>query len=239
VMGPDGVTPETGAAATLTAADKAHFQAKVVLRSLVSMVAKGFSREYFYAAGPGNLSLINGGFFSALEAEPNAYPGDALGGETMSSLHNLLSRFQGSGLSGEARQLTLQSISQEGNHAQFEGDGTSEHPALYDRDVLAVFPFQTSATSFEIPVYVMTRDLLTDYLPGEPTSNPDRFDLPNENFRITLGNLPETSTPPTVSAYDPIHDQSTPARLLSRSGSQATFEVAATAYPRLLSISFT
>ncbi len=239
VVGPDGVTPQSGPSATLTAADRAHFQAKVALRSLLSMVAKGESREYFYAAAPGDLSLIDPGFFTAAEAQPGVYPGDALGGETTTALHNTLAQFQGPGPEGAgARQITLLSIAQNGNHAQFTGDGTSAHPSLYDRDVLAVFPFQTSPTSYAIPVYVMTRDLLTLYEPSAPSSDTARFDLPDETFRITLGNLPQTAVAPTIASYDPLHDQSTPARLVSREGSLATIEVAASDYPRVLTISY-
>ena len=235
VMQADGVTP---AAATLTPADRAHFQAKALLRSLVAMVNKGLSREYFFAAAPGTLSLVNKAFYSQLEAHPETYPGDQLGGETMNGFRNMLSQFAGPGTEGPARQVKLLSISQVGNHAQFNGDGTPQHPALYDRDVLAVLPFQSSPTHFVIPVYVMTRDLLTLYEPGKPSSDVTRFDLPDETFRITLGNLPESEQAPMVSAYDPLRDQSTPAQLLSRQGSTAEFEISATDYPRLLSIDY-
>ncbi|MEA2200873.1 MAG: hypothetical protein QOI89_1469 [Solirubrobacteraceae bacterium] len=238
VVGPDGVTPQSGGSATLSTADKAHAHAKALLRSLVAMVSKGVSREYFFAAAPGSLSLISEAFFSAIEAHPGTYPGSQLGGETMDGFRNLLARFQGPGAGGEPRQLTLSSIAQEGDHAQFTGDGTSAHPSLYDRDVLAVFPFQASPTRYVIPVYVMTRNLLTLYEPGASPSDISRFDLPDETFRITLGNLPQTGSPPTVSAYDPLHNRSTPARLLSREGSSAVFEVAATDYPRLLSVDY-
>ncbi len=238
VMGPDGTTPASGAGATLTAADKAHFHAKVALRSLVADVGKGIAREYFYAAKAGGLSLVGEEFFSALEANPGAYPGDALGGETMTGLRNMLARFKGPGPSGAPRQLQLQAIAQEGNHAQFEGDGSAAHPSLYDRDVLAVLPFQSSPTRFVMPVYVMTRNLLTLYQPNQPAGDIHRFDLPDETFRITLANLPESATPPTITAYDPLRDQSTPARLVSRAGDTATIEIAATDYPRLLTIEY-
>ena len=238
VMGPDESTPQTGPAATLTPADRAHFEAKVVLRSLVSMVGKGVAREYFYGAGPGALSLIGEPFFTAASADRHAYPGDALGGETMTGLRNLLGRFHGTGPGRATRQLTLRSISQQGDHAQFAGDGTAAHPSLYDRDVLAVFPFQTSPTSFVIPVYVMTRDLLTLYEPNAQPSDIKRFDLPAESFRITLGNLPAGGPPPALGAYDPLTDRETPARLISRTGSTVTVEMNATDYPRLLSLSF-
>jgi hypothetical protein len=225
-------------AASLSSADKAHFHAKALLRSLVAMVSKGISREYFFAAAGGSLSLVPEAFYSAVEANPGTYPGDGLGGEILGGFHNLLSHLQGPGPTGAARQLTLLSIAQEGEHAQFTGDGTAAHPTLYDREVLAVFPYQTSPTKFVIPVYVMTRNLMTLYDPIAPASDITRFDLPNETFRITLGNLPETAGAPAVSAYDPLHDAATPARLLSRSGNTATFEVAATDYPRLLSLDY-
>jgi hypothetical protein len=238
VVGPDEVTPQTGAAATLSSADKAHFQAKALLRSLVAMVNKGMSREYFFAAAPGALGMIDEGFFKAVEAQPETYPGDARGGETMDGFRRLLARFQGPGPEGQARQLQLLSIAQEGDHAQFAGDGTPAHPSLYDRDALAVLPFQASSTRFVIPVYVMTRDLLTLYRPEASPSDVTRFDLPAESFRITLGNLPEGGGAPTVSAYDPLRDEATPARLLSREGTTATFEIAATDYPRLLELDY-
>jgi hypothetical protein len=237
IMGPDGVTPQ--GSAQLTAADKEHFEAKAMLRSLVSMVNKGMTREYFFAAAPGALSLVGQSFFSALKADPSAYPGDQLGGETMSGFRDMLAQFQGPGPSGAARQLQLLSIAQDGNHAQFAGDGTAAHPSLFDRDVLAVLPFQASPTRFEIPVYVMTRDMLTLYDPNAPTTEVSRFDLPDETFRITLANLPETTDPPTVSAYDPLRNRSTPAQLVSRDHATATFELTATDYPRILTIDYT
>jgi hypothetical protein len=236
-VGPDGVTPESSVA--LTPADKAHFEARALLRSLVAMVSKGMTREYFYAAAPGALSLISEAFSAAEQAHPGSYPGDQLGGETMTGFRNMLSQFQGPGPSGTPRQLKLLSIAQEGNHAQFTGDGTAAHPSLYDRDVLAVFPFQSSPTRFAIPVYVMTRDLLTLYHPNAPSTDINRFDLPDETFRITLGDLPETAEPPSVHAYDPLRNESTPVQLISRNGHTAVFQTAATDYPRILTIDYT
>jgi hypothetical protein len=232
IMGADGVTPQTGV--TLSTQDHEHFHAKALLRSLVANVNKGMEREYFFTAG----GMISEAFFNQVNANPGTYPGDEAGGEIMRGFRDMLARFQGPGPTGTARQLTLDAIRQQGNHAQFQGDGTLAHPSLLDREVLAVLPFQSSPTRFVIPVYVMTRDLMTLYRPTAPASETSRFDLPGENFRITLGNLPETQAPPTVGAYDPLQDKSTPARLVSRNGSQATFEINATDYPRLLTLEF-
>jgi len=234
VMDADGTTP---AGVSMTSADRAHFEAKALTRSLVASVNKGLSREYFFAAAPGPLSLIGKHFFEELEAHPETYPGTQAGSETLDAFRDLMAHFQGPGPEGPARQLKLDSIAQEGNHAQFAGDGTAAHPTLYDRDVLAVLPFQSSPTKFVIPVYVMTRDLMTLYEPAKPESDVTRFDLPPENFTIKLSNLPAGEAP-QVSAYDPLRHESTPARLVSSTGETAEFEIAATDYPRLLTLEY-
>ncbi len=219
---------------TASAGEKERLQAVIALRSLVSMTAKGMSRVYFYAAAHSDgYSLVSSRFMTALNAAPGTYPGDSEGGETMDALRRLLARFRGPGPVGPARQLELRSIAQEGDHAQFIGDGSAAHPDLYDRDLLAVFPFQSAPNRFVIPVYVMTPNLTTVY-----SDSAHRFDLPDQNFRITLGNLPAAAQPPTVAAYDPIRDSETPARLVSTQGDRAVFEVAATNYPRLLMIDY-
>jgi hypothetical protein len=239
VVGPDESTPATGPSAQLTPADKTHFQAKALLRSLVAMVSKGMTREYFFHAAPGNLSLISENFSTALAAHPTTYPGDTLGGETMTAFHNLLTHFQGPGPTGPPRQLKLLSITQNGNHAQFTGEDTTAHPNLYDREMLAVLPFQASPTRYVIPIYVMTLNLLTLYEPNAPTTDIHRFDLPPETFHITLGNLPETTTPPTITAYDPLRNETTPTHLTTHTPTTATIEIAATDYPRILTLEFT
>ncbi len=223
----------------LTDAQEERVQAEVVLRSLVAMVNKGLGREYFYAAAhnPG-YDLISEGFMDALAANHGAYPVGESGGDTMVALPRMLSRFAGPGPAGAPRQLSLLSIAQAGDQSVWSGDGTAAHPSLYDRDLLAVLPFQSAPQQFVIPVYVMTPNLTTVWDPSVPADSPTRFDLPDLRFRITLGNLPETAGPPQVSAYDPLRDESTPARLVSRAGSRAVFEIAATDYPRLLSIDY-
>jgi hypothetical protein len=242
---PSGADPTTPAAAqsapppTLTAADVRHMQAKALLRSLVAMVAKGMSRVYFYApSNAGELSFVNQAFTAALASNPSAHPSNTLGGETTTSLGRLLDAFRGPGPGRALRHLRLRWISQLGDHAQFAGDGTPQHPSLYDRDVLAVFPFQSSPTRFAIPVYVMTRDIATLYRPDLPKGDLARYDLPDEQFRIALSGLPKHSRCPRVHAYDPLLNRYTPARCLSGGGGRAVFQLAATDYPRLLILEY-
>jgi hypothetical protein len=228
--GPDGVTPLPGA--VFGPRDREHFETKTVLRSLVSFVAKGVAREYFYAAtNAGDLSLI-----------PPTFSGGGLaaGGEVMAALARLVARFQGPGPGPQAgaRQLTLKSVTQQGEHAQFAGDpaGGAGYPPLLDREVFAFFPFQRAPNSFVIPFYVMTHNLMTDYDPAAPAGDRARYDLPPETFRVTVGNLP--TGPVSVRAYDPITGQGTPASLIAHHAGTATFKVAATDYPRLLELTY-
>ncbi len=231
--GPDGYTPLPNA--PFTARDREHFESKVLTRSLVAMVGKGVRREYFFAAAhAGDLSLIPESFIEA--AARGNYPGAGAGGEVMSTFRNLVTQFAGPGPGAQARQLKLMSIQQHGDHAQFAGDGSTAHPSLLDREVLFVQPFQSSPTRFVIPFYVMTRNLLTDYDPSAPSGDLQRYDLPNETFRVTLSGLPGGT--PTVTAYDPITGDRTAATLVAHAGSSATFELAATDYPRLLELQY-
>jgi hypothetical protein len=235
-VGPDGETPLPSV--RLTAADRERFQAKALLRSLVAMVSAGVTRMYFSAAGPGAPRLVGPEFWADLRRDPAHYPAVATAGQTLNAFRDLLGMLRGPGPEGNPARLALLSITQSGHHAQFSGDGTAAHPSLYDRDALAVFPYQSSPTRFVVAVYVMTRDMLTLYRPGEPADQDTRFDLPEERFRITLAGLPESGTSPSVAAYDPLQDRPASARLISRHGGTAQFEIAATDYPRLLTIQY-
>ena len=92
------------------------------------------------------------------------------------------------------RSLQVTSISDTHDHYQFAGDGTALHPPLYDRDTLAILPFQVNAGRFVIPYYVMTRDVTQSLIP--------------EPFTIGLKGVNAGSV--RVSAYDPLNDRPIP-----------------------------
>ncbi len=93
------------------------------------MINKGMTREYFYAAAGHALALIPPSFYSALQAHPETFPGDALGGETMSGFRDMLAQFKGPGPGPDLRQLSLLSIAQDGNHARFSATAPPPTPA--------------------------------------------------------------------------------------------------------------
>jgi hypothetical protein len=118
---------------------------------------------------------------------------------------------------------------------QFAGDGTAAHPPLYDRDVVAFFPFQADSHRFVIPAYVMTRDMAKLYAPDASVSDVTRYDLPPENYRLTIGGLHAKRL--SVHALDPITGAAVPVRVVSATTRAVVVQVALTDYPRLLVIS--
>jgi hypothetical protein len=194
------------------------FHAKGALRWATSWLNKGASRVYFYAASSPGWGVVEGG------------PG---GGLTLRALGRLTDTLgQGSAPITTTRSLALLSVSDPDSHRQFAGDGTTAHPPLYDADVLGFFPFQSSNGRLVVAIYVMTRDLMHAYRPELAESNPDRYDMPPEWFRVTIGGTTGLGT--SVSASDPLTGASTGVRVVSRGADQLVLDVAVTDSPRLV-----
>ena len=202
----------------LTAADERHLQAKAALRTLSAFVNKGVSALYFYAAMGGEFGMVEG-----------SAPG---GGETMTAIRRFTHAFGEGGPIAEPRSLSLLSVAEQGDWTQFSGDGTQAHPPLYDREVVGFFPFQASPHRFVVPVYVMTRDLATLYQPLAPASDLARYDLPPQEYRLTIAGLEDEHL--RASATDPLTGTSVPVQILSRSAEGVVVEVPLTDSPRLL-----
>jgi hypothetical protein len=194
------------------------FHAKGALRWATSWLNKGAARVYFYAASSPGWGIVEGG---------------RDGGLTLRALGRL-TRVLGNGSATitKPRSLSLLHITDPDGHRQFAGDGTAAHPPLYDADVLGFFPFQSSNQKVVVAVYVMTRDLTHVYRPELSESNPDRYDMPPEWFRVTIGGTSGLGT--AVSATDPLTGGSTGVKVVSRTADQLVLDVAVTDSPRLL-----
>jgi hypothetical protein len=132
------------------------------------------------------------------------------------------------------RQLSLRAIASDNDtDVQFKGNGTAAFPALYNRDVLAFFPFQVSAHRFVSAVYVMTSDLTRRYT-SHPTDGQTPYDLPPETFRLTIDGVGAARA--AVSLYDPLTGHTQPASIVSGHGNQIVVQVTATDSPRMLTI---
>lgn len=226
-----GLDPTEGPAAHLSAADIEHIKAKNALRYLTSYVNKGVTNLDFYAADDGNYSMIPQSFFNSLQSSPSAYPGEAKGGETMNAVRRLTASMAGATELSKPRSLTLDSLTDYEGKTQFEGNGTSAYPSLYNREVFAFLPFQVTNTKFVVPVYVMTRNVEQEYEGG---TSPSRFDLPAEKYKMVIGGVFGQGAKAT--ATDPLTGETVPVEIVARGPESITVEMDVTDSPRLLSI---
>src|SRR5262249_32142253 len=207
------MNPAGAPSAGFTSGDRLHFQTKVALRSLVSYASKGATAVDLFGVTDSALGLVPQSFFDKLHQTGN-YPGDSAGGEVMDSVRRLVSGFSGATAIGRPRSLSLDRIDDFTGNKQVNGDGTAAHPPLFGRDVLAFSPCQVSDARFVVPVYVMTTSLGKNYKPSAPTSDPTRFDMPQETFGLTIGGVDGRST--NLSATDPLTGATVPVEVTGR-----------------------
>ncbi len=139
-------------------------KAKTTARYFPFYLNKGVERLYLFAAAGGDLSLgIVQDNFLAYSRTNSHYPSDdtAYVSPALALTSRMVAKFQ-PGLDlmmQRTRSLSIQSLSDLHNHAQFGGDGTAWHPSLYNRELFTFLPYQVNAKRFVIPYYVMTRDI--------------------------------------------------------------------------------
>ncbi len=246
-----GISPEylqSGKPVTdtvVTPADAEHLKAKSALRYLCSYVNKGVSRIYFFEAVEDDtmgLGLMSRTFVPTVKANNNVLPSDesSITSPAISAIHRLLTAMKGDGSVSKARQISLTRVTEHEDRIQFAGNpstansSSNPYPPLYNRDVLAFFPFQATKNKFVIPIYIMTRNVLEKYKGDAPNSDITRFDMPLETFRLNIGNVVGTNA--KVSLYDPLTGQEDKAHILRTGAKNIEMEVELTDSPRILVI---
>ncbi len=221
--GEDGVTDPSEAL---------RLKAKAATRYFCFYLNKGVERLYLFAAGANDprqgdleLGMLRQDFVDRT-IKDRAYPADDAPwtSPALVAVHRIAEQMH-AGLDANLRQtrpLELSSITDTHNAKQFNGDSRDPHarPPLYDRDVLAVLPYQVNAHKFVIPYYVVTRDI--------------RRDLPPEKFTVTLKGL--TGDGAKLSAYDPILDRRQDVSAVAAGQNTLKLELSATDYPILLEV---
>jgi len=221
--GEDGVTDP---------AQALRLKAKASTRYFCFYLNKGVERLYLFAAGANDpkqgdleLGVLKQEFVDRTRTE-RTYPVEdaAWTSPALMAVRRIVDRMR-EGLDVKlqnTRPLELLSIADSHGAIQFQGDPKDlrARPTLFDRDVLAVLPFQVNARRFVIPFYVMSRDI--------------RRDLPEEAFTVTLKGLAGKEA--KVSAYDPILDRRQAVRVLAAEPQTLQLELLATDYPVLLEV---
>ncbi len=118
------------------------------------------------------------------------------------------------------RNITIDQLSDTHDNYQFKGDGTPEHPNLYNRELFAFLPYQVNSKRFVIPYYIMTRDV--------------RNSLPIEKYTVNILGIKGKGA--SLSVYDPINGKNMSLRVLNRGDDSLKLELNTTDYPYLLII---
>lgn len=195
-------------------------KAKAALRYWCFFLNKGCKRVCLFATGGGDtrLGIVQDNFLGLCQTPGAVYPANdaSYASPALNALAQVVwhMRYRSATII-TPRFLSLDVITDTHNNSQFTGDGSMNYPNLYDRDVLAILPFQSAPNRFIIPYYVMTRELIPALAP--------------EDFTITLGGLNPATV--RIQTFDPIQAQYGP--FLSTSG-DVTFTVTAKDYPCLL-----
>jgi hypothetical protein len=227
------INPQDAAHLGVTPADRLHMQAKSTLRSLTAFINKGVSALYMFAITSPEYGLVDQTFFTSLQ-QTGVYPGDRAGGEVLNSVKRLVNAFGGAVAISQPRPISLLHAGDYAGNVQFAGDGSADHPSLYNRDVLAFLPFQVTARRFVVGVYVMTSNLAKNYKPGAPNTDPTRFDMPPETYRLTIGGTGGAGV--TVRASDPLTGKTVPVTVISNEPGRLVVELPVTDSPRMLRI---
>jgi len=197
-------------------------KAKSTARYFCFFLHKGCKKVTIFATGGGDtrLGLVQDNFL-AYCAGNTVYPASdaAYTSPALAATQRIANQMRLHAATGwVARQLRVVSVTDTHNHFQFQGDGTPAHPNLYDREVLAILPFQSNQNRFVIPYYVMTRNLF-------PSMTPERFN-------ITFSGLHAAGI--NAHCYDPIANAYYPSSINSNADGTVTISVNATDYPYLL-----
>lgn len=200
-------------------------KAKTTARYLAFFLNKGVTKLHFFAASGGDtgLGMVLDTFLDYAGSHTTYPHPDKLYTSPALRVIQRMSARLGDGLDRSltyTRTISIDSITDTHDHYQFSGDGTPAHPPLYDREVLAILPYQVNASRFVIAYYVMTRDVTITPKP--------------EDFTVTLSGLKGTGA--EIDVYDPINDRAVPFSVDHQTTTTIQLTLAATDYPCLITV---
>jgi len=214
--------------------------AKALLRGLVFHSHKGLETITAYTAQHNNNSfaVIPAAFFDAL-AKNNFQLNDAVraqAGPQLAAIKRACDLMREGEAFGDrpTRALRVEKLVEHKPRLVFRGDGTPAHPDVYHRDDFAVLPWQLADNRFAVGFYVLTRNIVHEWDPAKPLLDAARYDMPDQQFDLTLGNVRGLEA--VVRVLDPMTDLLAEAKIMSATATSLTVRVATTDYPRFLLI---
>ncbi len=212
--------------------------AKMDLRQFVFQSAKGLSVECMFAAKghDDGFGVLPDSFWTALKQSHGKLTAVSLAhtGYQIKVLSRLTRLFAAGSPLAVPCPLTVKKLVEHRPLLVFKGDGTPEHPNIYNRDDFACLPFEFSASRYAVVYYVVTRNVTHSWNKKDGLLDPARYNMPAQVFDLTLGNICGTGA--TVSAYDPMTGKTLPVRVLAGTRNSLTVRLATVDYPRFLLI---
>ena len=215
-----------------------HLAGKTLLRQYVFHAHKGLYRIMLFSLQPDpySLGVVPPAVYAALDKSNDALTPEvrAVVPPEWKGMAWLTKIMDGGEKLAAPRPLRVDKLVEYKPRLVFAGDGTPAHPHQWNRNQFAVLPFQLSAAKFVIPYYVVTLDLSHVWDKGKDALDPARYDMPEQEFDVTLGNVAGTGA--TVTAYDPLSNTSVPVRVVASTPNTLTVRLRAVDYPRILQV---
>ncbi|WP_040952931.1 PA14 domain-containing protein [Gorillibacterium massiliense] len=212
--------------------------AKAALRIFTFYGHKGINTVELYAAKSkdSEFSFLPEAFYNELSKSNGTLTAGVrnTAGKQWEAIHNV-TRLMSQGVPiTNVRDLKVERVEEFNPQVVLQGDGTADHPTLYNRDDLAVLPYQLDDNKYAIGYYVVTRDLTKSYKPEENVLKSDRYDMPEQKFRVTLSNLVGKNA--NVYVYDPLTDKKLPVENVQGGSDTLTVDLGTVDYPRFLMV---
>ncbi|MFD2328454.1 PA14 domain-containing protein [Cohnella sp. GCM10020058] len=212
--------------------------AKASIRLMTFSSHKGLHTLNLFSAKSDDLhySVIADAFYTALAKNRYVLNDQvrAAAGPQMKALEAVAGLMKGGSPIEVARPLRVEKVAEPEPRLVLKGDGTAAHPDQFNRDDLAILPYQLNENKFAIAYYVITRDLTHAWQTAYDPLDARRYDMKPETFYVTLSNILGDGA--EVYSYDPITRSKIKAAVLDSSSNTITVELETVDYPRFLVI---
>ena len=212
--------------------------AKALLRMFLFSSHKGLQTLTVFAAKGSDTSLgmLPDKFFETLKAEGHQYMPKVRAevGPQFIALARLAAKMRSSVPLAGMRPLVVTELVERQPRLVSAGNGTPQHPDHYGREDFACLPFQLDESRFAVAYYVVTRDLAHAWDKGRDLLDPTRYDMPEQEFDLSLGNV--CGKDAELSAFDPRTGATEEVKAVIASPAALTVRLKTTDSPRLLLI---
>ncbi len=218
-----------------------HMAGKMLLRQYIFHAGKGLYRIFLFSpqADPYQIGMLPKAFYQALDKSNYALTDEVR--KTVppefTGLGWLVKLLDSGQPLKSPRALALNELVEYKPRLAYAGDGTPAHPHRWNRDNFVFLPYQLNTSHYVIPYYVATLDVSHAWDAAKDPLDPARYDMPEQEFDVTVGNLRGAGA--KVSVYDPLTNTDVPAQIVADTENSLTVRLKTVDYPRVLQITET